>query len=111
MFDVFTYEGFSEDEIKKRYFREPPRKENELVTIVGSDLTDKFSMSRITVRKESDFNLKDRYAVAVVTSGEGELLCDNKAVSLKTGDSLFIGADSGRVKLKGIFEIVLCISH
>ena len=111
MFDVFTYEGFSEDEIRKRYFRETPRKENEPVTVVGSDLTDKFSMSRITVRKEADFNLKDRYAVAIVTNGTGALICDGETVSVKKGDSLFIGADSDRILLKGNFEIVLCVSH
>lgn len=111
MFDVFNYEGLSEDETRERYFRHPERKENQTVPIVDASLTDKFSMSRIRVSGRAKTDLSDSYAVAVVTEGNGTVLSDGKQIPLKKGDNFFVSACTGPLYMEGNMELVLCISH
>ena len=111
MFDVFNYEGLSEDETRERYFRHPERKENQTVPIVDASLTDKFSMSRIRVSGRARTDLSDSYAVAVVTEGNGTVLSDGKQIPLKKGDNFFVSACTGPLYMEGNMELVLCISH
>ena len=111
MFDVYSYEGLSEEETRKRYFRHPERKENQMVPIVDASLTDKFSMSRIGVSGMAKTDLSDSYAVAVVTEGNGTVLSDGKQIPLKKGDNFFVSACAGPLYMEGNMELVLCISH
>ena len=111
MFDVYSYEGLSEEETRKRYFRHPERKENQTVSIVDASLTDKFSMSRLRVSGRAKTDLSDSYAVAVVTEGNGTVLSDGKQIPLKKGDNFFVSACAGPLYMEGDMELVLCISH
>jgi len=111
MFDVYSYEGLSEEETRKRYFRHPERKENQTVPIVDASLTDKFSMSRLCVSGRAKTDLSDSYAVAVVTEGNGTVLSDGKQIPLKKGDNFFVSACAGPLYMEGDMELVLCISH
>jgi mannose-6-phosphate isomerase len=111
MFDVYSYEGLSEEQTRKRYFRHPAQKENQAVPIVDASLTDKFSMSRIRVSGTAEADLSDSYAVAVATEGNGTVLSDGKRISLKKGDNFFVSACAGPLYMEGNMELVFCISH
>lgn len=111
MMEVYSYEGLSEEETRKRYFRHPEDVQNRFVPIVDLSLTDKFSMSRLHVGGEAKADLSDRYAIAVVTDGSGTLLCEGDRVALKKGDNFFISANAGELFLHGDMELVFCISH
>lgn len=111
MLDVYSYGGLSEEETRKRYFRHPESVQNRLVPIVDSSLTDQFSMGRLRVLGEASVSLLDSYAVAIVTEGEGELLCEGERITLKRGDDFFVGANSGAIKMQGDMELILCVSH
>jgi len=111
MFDCFVYEGMNEEEIKNRYFRKSVFEDNKFNAIVDDTLTDKFSMSSLRVNGEMIFDLGDTFAVCVVTDGECELQCEeNIPLSLKKGQSFFIGANSGDIVLKGKSDIILCMA-
>ncbi len=109
MFDCFTYECFSAEETKSKYLRVAKSEDNTLNIVVGSDLTDKFSMKRLNVSENYITDLGDSYAVCVVIDGEGTLSCDNETVSLSKGSSFFIGADSGELNFCGTLSLVMCI--
>lgn len=111
MFDVYSYEGLSEAETRKRYFRHPDRTPNRPVPIVDETLTDKFSMVRMSVFDVAKLDLSDSYAVVVVTEGSGTVLSDGKRMSLKKGDNFFVSACAGPLYMEGNMELVFCISH
>ncbi len=110
MFDCFVYEGFSEDEIKAKYFRKSVFEDNKFAPIVDYSLTDKFSMKSLRVNGEFNMDLGDTYAVCVVTDGECILQCDEE-LSLKKGQSFLIGANSGNIAFSGKSDIILCIAE
>ncbi|MBO7520264.1 MAG: class I mannose-6-phosphate isomerase [Clostridia bacterium] len=110
MFDCFNYVGFSEDETRKKYYRKTLFADNRFSTVVGSDLTDKFSMKTLRVKGETEIDLADRYAVAVVVSGSGALKTANEQFSLKKGDNFFITAKSGVIEFSGNIDLIFCIA-
>lgn len=110
MFDVYDYTGLSDSETRALYFRHPERMINTPVEIVGEEFTDKFSMVRFTVEGKADFNLGNRYAVAVVTDGEGIIKTCDGNLKVKKSDSLFVSFGTDTVSLQGKFEIVFSIS-
>ena len=110
MFDCFVYKGYSEDETRNRYYRKAVLTDNRFFTVVGGDLTDRFSMKVLRVKGETEVNLKERYAVAVVTSGAGEIKTENEKISLEKSDNFFISAGSGKLEFAGNMDLVFCIA-
>lgn len=108
MFDCFVYEGRSEEETKKLYYRKAQSVLNDFSEIVGSDLTEKFSMKGLRVNESFDADFGDGYAVCIVTDGEGTVACENEILSLNKGSSFFIGANSGKLELRGNFSLIVC---
>ena len=111
MFDVFDYTGLSRDEARAKYFRHPERKINTPVSIVDGELTDKFSLVRLSVSGNATFDLDGSYAVMVVTDGEGVIKTKSTVVRVKKSDSLFISRDEGALEFSGEFEIVFSKSR
>lgn len=109
MLDCFCYEGLSEAEIKKRYFRKHTLRDNAVTELVGTDLTECFSMQVLRVKGEARLNRKGQCAVAVVTEGAGTLITEDGAVSVGKSDSFLIGADTGSLTLQGDMQLVFCI--
>lgn len=69
--------------------------------ILGSNLTDKFSMYRL--EGEMDFKLSRPYAVAIVTEGEGEI----NGIFVNKGSRLLIS--DKKITLTGNTEIIICM--
>ena len=110
MFDCFDYTGHSAEETRKRYYRKTALTDNELSTVVGCDLTDKFSMKVLTVNGKTALDFDDRYAVAVVTAGSGKIMAEDVEFELKKSDNFFISANSGSLEFTGNLDLVFCIA-
>ena len=110
MFDCFTYTGYSEGETRKRYYRKTQFTDNKFSTVVGSDLTDRFSMKALRVRGKTAVDLANRYAVAVVTEGGGTIKTQSQEFRLKKSDNFFITAASGRLEFAGDLDLIFCIA-
>ena len=108
MFDCFIYEGRSEDETEKLYYRRVEKVLNGFSDIVGTDLTEKFSMKMLNVLGNFETDLGDSYAVCIVTDGEGTVLCEDQAFDIGKGGSFFITANSGKLSFSGNFSLVMC---
>lgn len=103
MFDVFSYDGMSEEETKKAYFSEPKRKDECLEIIVDNNITDKFRFSKVTVSGDYTLNL-DSYGIMIVT--EGEIIING--INLKAGDRIFISENEKTLDIKGIGTAFVC---
>ncbi len=101
MFDVYDYTGYSFEELKQKYCPEKKQLADHLYEILGSDLTDKFSM--YLLQSEATLSTHAAYRIAIVTAGEG---CLN-GVRVKKGDRLFL-MDEARVCLTGSAEAIVC---
>lgn len=110
MFDCFIYNGLSAEQTKNLYYRESVFQNNTLCGVVDDTLTDKFAMYNLRVSGEANINLKDCYAVCVVTDGECVLQYGNDTLELKKGQSFFVGANSGELLFKGNADIVLSLA-
>lgn len=107
MFDCYEYIGYSENEIKEKYYRKIEFTENSLCSIVDKKFTEKFSMYGINVNGKCDVSLNS-YAVAVVTEGDCTIIDENECVSFKKGDKFFISAESKNIVVFGNSKIVFC---
>ena len=108
MFDCFVYEGFAAQQTKEKYYRKAIFKENELLPLVDSSLTNCFSMYTLRVKGDAAVDFGDRYAVAVITEGECTVFADSGEYSLEKGDSFFITANGGELEFKGNCKAVFC---
>lgn len=101
MFDVYDFTGYEFDEIKEKYCPTPKEIDKGIYEILGSKLTDKFSMYRL--EGETNFKLSRPYAVAIVAAGEGRI----NETCVKKGDRLLISDEN--IIITGNVEIIICI--
>lgn len=107
MFDCYEYVGYSESEIKDKYYRYTKFEENKLSPIVDKNFTDKFSMYGIKVNGKCDISLNS-YSVAVVTDGECTITDEKESVTFKKGDKLFLTDESKNIVASGNAQVVFC---
>lgn len=107
MFDCYEYIGYSEDEIKEKYYRNIELKENELSPIVDKCFTEKFSMYGIKLCGECNIALNS-YSVAVVTEGNCIITDGKESVEFKKGDKFFLSDESRNITLLGNSKIIFC---
>ena len=107
MFDCYEYIGYSEDEIKEKYYRNIELKENELSPIVDKCFTEKFSMYGIKLCGECNIALNS-YSVAVVTEGNCVITDGKESVEFKKGDKFFLSDESRNITLLGNSKIIFC---
>lgn len=109
MFDCFEYKGYSEEEIRNKYYRRSQFADNTFSDIVGEALTKSFSMKALRVNGETTVDFGDSYAVAVVTAGSGTLETKNEKFKFKKSDNFLISANSKTLKFCGNMDIVFCL--
>ena len=105
MFDVYSYEPLTYEELCRRYVRfgdaavcpKGPQQ------ILGPDLTDKFELW--CVSGGESLSLGGAGAVAIVTEGDGTL----NGVAVHRGDRLVIAAEQ-RIACSGSCRLVVCFS-
>ncbi len=103
MFEIYEYRGYSYEELIKKYCPEKKKLSKSVYQILGSELTDKFSM--YLLKDGAVFESKKEYKIAIITNGSGRI----NNVQVKKGDRLFISNEdvlniTGDAKL----EIILC---
>ncbi len=103
MFDVYDYTGYSLEDFKEKYCPKPKLIKQNIYQILGSDLTEKFSM--YLLKEACNFALKLKYQIAIVTNGSGFI----NGTEVKKGDRLFL-MNEQNITLNGTtdFEVVLC---
>lgn len=101
MFDVYDYTGYELDEIKEKFCPAPQKIDKGVYEILGSKLTDKFSMYRL--EGETNFKLSRPYAVAIVVKGEGMI----NETFVKKGNRLLISDEN--ITVTGNTEIIICM--
>jgi len=111
MFEVYEYEGRTFEETCARYVKKCSQMSNDhksqlstnenVVQVLGPDLTDKFAMWRVTDGGRVALP-RDR-AVAVVTEGVGEV----NGLAVKKGDRLLI-ADERQLAVSGAATLIVC---
>lgn len=107
MFDCYEYIGYSEDEVKKKYYRKSQFLSNELCPIVDKYFTEKFSMYSLKTDGECMVSLNS-YAVAVVIEGACTVKDHAECVEFKKGDKFFISDESKNITVSGEAKIVFC---
>ena len=107
MFDCYEYIGYSQEEVKEKYYRNVEFKENELSPIVDKSLTDKFLLYGLNVCGNCNIALNS-YSVAVVIDGNCTILDGEESVDLKKGDKFFLSDESKKISLFGKTKIIFC---
>lgn len=103
MFDVYSYEGLSPEELRRRYCPKPRPAAPGVEEICGPDLTEKFTMHRLTHGGRLSANR--RCAVAVVTGGRGTLC----GVPAAKGGRFFLRDESViTAEGDGAFSVLIC---
>ena len=106
MFDCFSYEGRSYDELSRLYHRRPEPKLNTPFPVIDNTLTDKFSMWELRVSGHAGFD-SDKPAAAVVVEGGGQLSDSDGSVEVKAGDGLFLSAGRGVLRAEGELRLLI----
>lgn len=102
--DVYDYTTYSQEQIKQKYCPEKSAIDNNVFQILGSEMTDKFSMYQL--QNNAKLRVSRKYGVAIVTSGTG--LLNGKDV--KRGDRCFIvGETEIQTNGKDDFSVVICM--
>lgn len=109
MFDCFEYNGFTEMQIKNMFYRNVEIFDNCFSPIVDSKLTDKFSMQILKVNGKAELDLKEKYAVVIVSNGKGNITTTDHCSDLKKSDNFFVSANSGNLVFSGEMELVFCM--
>lgn len=101
MLDCFEYSGYSEKQIRDKYFLKP-QKVNDTESIVVS--CDKFTMKRLDIDGNYTLNMPS-YGIAVVT--DGSVTADG--AFLNTGDRVFIPEMHKTVDFSGKGQVLVCL--
>lgn len=109
MFDCFEYNGLSEEEARKRYYRKAKISENNFSSVIDDNLTNKFAMEILKVNGNAEIDLDERYAVVIVIEGSGSIKANDFCSDLKKSDNFFVTANSGKLNFSGNMTMVFCM--
>lgn len=109
MFDCFEYNGLSEEETRKRYYRKAKISENNFSSVIDDKLTNKFAMEILKVNGNAEIDLDERYAVVIVIEGSGSIKANDFCSDLKKSDNFFVTANSGKLNFSGNMTMVFCM--
>lgn len=108
MFDCFVYEGFTEEEIRNKFVKHLEFKADTIQNLVGTDLTDKFSMDLLCVEAEIEMPNDGKYSVAIILEGKAELTFGDEKIIVSKGDELFIDASTPDIHWQGCAKAFIC---
>ncbi len=93
MFDCFEYTGMTEKEVYEKCFRHADT-ENGISCVVGSELTDKFSMYVLSCDDSFRLEAVGKYAVIAVLDGDGEISDGTNTFKVHRGSKFFVSANT-----------------
>ena len=97
MFDCFTYEGFSEEETRKRWCIEPKGD-----SIIDYSSTEKFALDKKKINGKISIDAGGVFSGIYILNGEGAL----NGQKIKKGDQFFISAGCKPFEIEGILEYI-----
>ena len=96
MFDCFHYEGYDENETKRRRMVRPEVAESSgdfvRTVVVGPRHTDCFLLERFDIMRECRFAGDGKFSGLYVLSGRGRIEGESGAAGVKPGDQFFVPA-------------------
>ena len=109
MFDVFDYTTYTPDRLREKFYRRKVCPQNSVINVIGSDLTDKFRLDEC--RTDSSLTIGegeyDSPIIGAVIEGEGAISDRDGSVNLSAGDSFFIAAGSGELRIAGNLRLLI----
>ena len=102
--EVYDYTTYSLEQIKAKYCPAKKKVAEGIYEILGTELTDKFSMYQL--RGNAELTINSKYSVSIVTEGEGIM----NGKSVKKGDRCFLKEEE-KVHTTGAesFCVVICM--
>lgn len=98
MFECFTYEALSLDELMNRYYLKAKALDEARESLITYDDTACFALNRITVKNEHTRVLSGRACCLAVAKGEGKITANGEEIEIKAGDCLFEPAKTDEYK-------------
>ncbi len=98
MFECFTYEALSLDELMSRYYLKANKLDEATESLITYDNTSCFALNRITVENELARASDGRACCLAVAKGEGKIVADGTEIEIKSGDCLFEPAKADEYK-------------
>ena len=80
-------------------------KADTIQNLVGTDLTDKFSMDLLCVEAEIEMPNDGKYSVAIILEGKAELTFGDEKIIVSKGDELFIDASTPDIHWQGCASV------
>ena len=111
MFDVFDYTGYSEEELRQRFIRHPAIQENARNSVIGNDLTDRFSLDEYCVTRRTPIVTAGKPAVIMVLGGIGTLTDSDGTIEVHAGDGLFLPATSRKPEADGNMRFLVALPN
>lgn len=112
MLDTFDYQGYTQEEIIAMTRSEHPllRKADwgEEILLIGRERTDYFSCTCMHISGEAPLTRTDAYRIALVTDGEGAVVCRGRSLPVRRGDGIFFPYSVRNCGIRGGLEVVLC---
>lgn len=103
MFECFDFQGYSEEETKKRWFIKPVKiEENEQALVeelVGYRDTACFKMHKISCENDLNLALNESFSVLYLLEGSCRLEYNNQNISIVSGSQVFLPAQLKKLKI------------
>jgi len=117
MLECFHYEGFTEDEIRAKWYVEPElikkTPDIEEFRLVGERNTRFFGLEKALVRGKAALASRDSFHALVVMRGKAALSWNEGRMEVVQGDQVFVPADCGDLGVERIggheVELVKCL--
>ena len=103
MFDCFEYVGLDRENTQKRFFLNPKKRDDNVLSLVDNEITDMFKLDEITTNGEYKAAL-DSYSILLVLEGQG--LVNGKQANV--GDRFFITESEKELFIYGSMKVLVC---
>lgn len=116
MFECFNYKGYTREFIENKWKIQPKvlmeTMESKVEMLIGKEQTSLFEMQRVVVKSVLQWDKGDRFAIAIVLKGSGELACKDFKTTLAKADEVFIPYEAKELKWVNYgneeMELIIC---
>lgn len=103
MFDCFSYEGLSREEVQQRWFLSPVKLDGSRTKLIGKPETALFSLYEITVEDQYELDCGSSYCGLYVLEGTGKIECGDEIIPVSAPEQIFVPAALPRLTLSAAY--------